>query len=80
MGIVAPDYQYVVGVDTHSRSHTLAIIDAATAAEIDVAQFPSTPAGAARRISWITRRTKAGTSQILVSMEGVNSYGSGPRE
>ncbi|WP_220456793.1 IS110 family RNA-guided transposase [Changpingibacter yushuensis] len=80
MSIVAHSYSYVVGVDTHARSHTLAIIDAATAAEIDAAQFPSTPAGAARCISWITRRTSTKTAQVLVSMEGTNSYGSVLRE
>ncbi|MSS85418.1 IS110 family transposase [Actinomycetaceae bacterium WB03_NA08] len=73
-------YQYVVGVDTHARSHTLAIIDAATAAKIDVAHFPSTPAGSARCISWMTRRTKTKIVQVLISMEGTNSYGSGLRE
>lgn len=80
MNIVAHTYSYVVGVDTHARSHALAIIDAVTAAEIDAAQFPSTPAGLARCCAWVARHTNVDPDRVLISMEGTSSYGAGLRE
>lgn len=80
MSIVAHTYRCVVGVDTHARFHALTIIDTATGAEIDCAQFPSSPAGMVRCASWTHRRTEAQTNEVLVSMEGTISYGTGLRE
>ncbi|MCI1676065.1 MAG: IS110 family transposase [Ancrocorticia sp.] len=80
MNIVAYTYQYVVGVDTHARTHTLTILHAATGAEMDTASFPTNPAGLARCASWVKRRTGTTPADVLVSMEGASSYGSGLRQ
>ena len=41
MAIVAEQYQFVIGVDTHAGSHTFSVIDTVTAAELDHAEFRS---------------------------------------
>ena len=45
MTIVAHAHPFVIGVDTHARSHTFAILVAATGEPIATEQFPSTQAG-----------------------------------
>ena len=45
MAIVADRYDYVVGVDTHARTRTLALVSTATGREVDVRTFPATPSG-----------------------------------
>ncbi|MDD9205110.1 transposase, partial [Georgenia sp. 10Sc9-8] len=76
MTIVAEAYRYVIGVDTHAATHTLAVLEAETGAVLDEATFPTTVAGLARAISWISRRTTiAQAAQVLVAMEGTGSYG-----
>lgn len=52
MAIVAHTHPFVIGVDTHARNHALAILAAPTGEVIDDAQFPATPAGLARAVSW----------------------------
>jgi len=42
--------------------------------EVDIRTFPATPAGHARTASWLARRTN-GEANVLISMEGTNSYG-----
>ena len=37
MSIVAEQYEFVIGVDTHAATHTLSVITAATGAVIDQA-------------------------------------------
>jgi len=39
MFIVAEQYEFVIGVDTHAAIHTLSVITAATGAVIDQAVF-----------------------------------------
>jgi len=79
MAIVADHYAFVTGVDTHARSHTLAIVDARSGQELDTRTFPSTPSGRGRAARWLQRR--CGTSSgVLVAMEGTNSYGATLRE
>lgn len=74
MPIVAHAYQFVVGVDTHAGRHAFSIVETRTQTEIDSGEFPVTPAGFARAITWIRRRTKS-SPQLLVSMEGTGSFG-----
>src|SRR5690606_35495992 len=76
MTIVANTFAYVIGADTHARTHTLAVIEARTGARIDTQVFPTTPAGLSRAVAWIARRT-SGLADVLVAVEGVGSYGAG---
>lgn len=75
MAVVAQSYDFVVGIDTHSRNHTLAIISALTGAEIANETFPSTTTGMNRALRWISRRSTGDSSRVLLSMEGTGSYG-----
>jgi transposase len=75
MTIVANEYAHVVGVDTHAKTHTYAIVVAATGQVADTATFPTSPPGIARATAWMNRRTAPG--QVLVSVEGASSYGAG---
>lgn len=74
MTIVAHQYPYVIGVDTHAKNHVLAILAAPTGALVDEGQFPATVAGMARAIEWVARRTDADLAALWV-IEGVASYG-----
>lgn len=74
MSIVAEQYRFVAGVDTHARTHTLAVIEAGSGREVDAATFPSTATGNARAATWLTRRS-GDASNLLVVMEGTGSYG-----
>lgn len=74
MTIVAERYAYVIGVDTHSKTHTLVVVKAASGAVVDSSSFPVTTAGLARAVSWIGRRT-GGDADTLVVIEGIGSYG-----
>lgn len=76
MTIVAEKYDYVIGIDTHSRTHTYAIINTTTTARTGCEAFPVTKPGMQRAIAWIRRNT---TGEILASIEGTNSYGSSIR-
>lgn len=73
--IVAEYFGFVVGIDTHAKTHTLAIIDTASGGEIANETFPATATGGNRALSWILRRTSASPKQVLLSMEGKGSYG-----
>jgi len=48
VAIVAHAPPFVIGVDTHARSHAVAVLDTSTGARIDAAQFPSSKAGFTR--------------------------------
>ena len=74
MTMVADRYGYVVGVDTHARTHTLALVRTATGREVDVRTFPATPSGHGRASAWLQRRG-GDAAGVLVAMEGTNSYG-----
>lgn len=52
MAVVAQAYDFVVGIDTHSNTHTLAIISAVTGAEIANETFPSTSTGMNRALRY----------------------------
>lgn len=74
MTIVADTRQFVIGVDTHARSHALSILIAATGAVLDEAQFPATAAGLTRAIDWVARRTGGDLAALWV-IECVGAYG-----
>lgn len=48
MAIVSHVFDYVVGVDTHARTHMFYIVEAATGARQTADQFPATAAGMKR--------------------------------
>ena len=73
MTIVADEYDHVIGVDTHAKTHTYAILNAHTGQALETATFPTTGTGIARAIEWINRNT---TGPLLVAAEGTGSYGS----
>ncbi|MGO4858923.1 IS110 family transposase [Arthrobacter sp. 2MCAF14] len=73
MAIVAEEFEFVVGVDTHARTHTFTAVHAATGAVVDTAAFPATSAGMDRAITWIRRRT--GGQSVFAAVEGTSSYG-----
>jgi transposase len=78
MSIVAEEYTFVIGVDTHPATHSLALISATTGAVVDQSVFPTTPSGLDRALTWITRRV--GNDSVLVVIEGIGSYGAGLAE
>lgn len=73
MVIVAEKYGHVIGVDTHSRTHTLTGVNTRTGVITGPETFPTSPAGLKRALGWISRTTTQGL--VLVAMEGVRSYG-----
>jgi len=52
MQIVAGDYDHVIGVDTHARSHSLAVLERTRALVMD-ATDSSDPAGLERLIAQV---------------------------
>lgn len=72
MAVVAQEFEYVIGVDTHAATHTLAVVAAATGAVLSRGQFPTSPAGLARAADWIARHAPG---KRLVGIEGTGSYG-----
>ena len=53
MPIVAEEYTFVIGVDTHAATHSLALVTAATGAIVDQAVFPNTPPGLDRALTTV---------------------------
>src|SRR5690625_7313668 len=74
MTIVANSFSYVIGADTHARTHTLAVIEVNTAARVDTQEFSTATAGLSRALAWIKRRTENAT-KVLIAIEGIGSYG-----
>lgn len=74
MSIVAHAHPFVVGVDTHARTHALSILSTPAGQVLGAAQFPATHAGMARAVAWVARRT-GGDLDALWVVEGVASYG-----
>lgn len=70
--IVAHDYDQVVGVDTHARTHTYAIVATKTGEILATRAFPVTTATIDRAIAWV--RSVTGGS-VLFATEGTGSYG-----
>lgn len=74
MAIVAHSHSFVIGVDTHARTHTLAVLAAATGEVIDTATFAASYAGMNRAITWAAARTSSPGRPLWV-IEGSGSYG-----
>lgn len=74
ISIVADSHPFVVGVDTHARSHVYTILAAKTGELIDTEEFPTTGAGINRAIAWVARRTDAEADALWV-IKGAASYG-----
>lgn len=74
MTTVAQSRAFVIGVDTHARTHTVAVIRAATAQPLGCEQFPATASGMRRAINWAARRA-GGDADALWVIEGTGSYG-----
>ena len=72
MSIVANHYAFVVGVDTHARTHTYAIISLRTGEVLGTKAFAVTDAAIDRAIAWTTSHTNG---QVLFALEGSGSYG-----
>jgi len=73
MAIVASSYSFVVGVDTHAKTHTYAILDTRTGEILGCEQFPTTTGGITRALAWVLRRT--GGETVLWVIEGIGTYG-----
>ena len=74
MTIVAHAHPFVVGVDTHARNHTIAILIASTGELVAREEFPATQTGLKRAVAWAARRTDGDLSTLWV-IEGVATYG-----
>ena len=74
MTIVAQAHPFVIGVDTHARSHSLAVLVPATGQLVAAEQFPATSTGMSRAVAWVARRTDGDLAALWV-IEGVATYG-----
>ena len=74
MTVVAEQYTYVVGADTHARTHTYAVVEAATGRLTGQATFPASGPGMSRALAWIAREAPG---PVLAAVEGTGSYGAG---
>lgn len=72
MTAIAEQFSHIVGVDTHARTHTYAVIDSVTGRLGAVATFPTTQIGHQRAITWIERVTVGPT---LAAVECTSTYG-----
>lgn len=72
MTIVADQYRFVTGVDTHSKTHQFALIDH-TGRLLAERAFPATPAGIGSATRWLTEA--AGGQEVLAAIDGAGSYG-----
>ena len=73
MPTVAHLYPFIIGVDTHARTHTY-VVTAANGELLGNEAFPNTTPGRKRAILWAARRTE-GDADTLWVIEGVGSYG-----
>lgn len=73
MVTLAEFYAFVVGVDTHARTHTYTVLTA-DREHINTATFPNTQPGRSRAIGWVGRRTGGDLATLWV-IEGTGSYG-----
>lgn len=72
MTTAAHSYPFVIGVDTHARTHSYAVL-AANGGHLDTETFPNTHAGRARAIAWAARRTGCDLGALWV-IDGTGSY------
>ena len=69
--IVAHTHPFVIGVDTHTKTHTYAVL-AANGEHLGTEAFPNTHAGRTRAIAWMARRTGGDLAALWV-IEGIGS-------
>lgn len=74
MPVVEEHYSYVIGVATHARTHTYAVVEARTGRLVSREEFPVNATGIDRAVAWIARLT---SGSVLAAVEGVGSYGAG---
>lgn len=74
MATIAHTRPFVIGVDTHARSHSYAILTAATGELIATKEFPTTPAGLKRALDWVASLTDGDLATLWV-IEGAATYG-----
>lgn len=73
MATVAQSRSFVIDVDTHSRTHTYAVI-ATNGEHLGTETLPNTHAGRAGAIAWASLRTNRGFGALWV-VDGIGSYG-----
>lgn len=73
MSTVAEEFTHVVGVDTHAKTHTYAILASTTGHVTATGTFPASPAGISCALAWASRRTTG--KSLFFSVEGASSYG-----
>lgn len=73
MTMVTEKYAYVIGIDTHARTHTYAVVNTRTGTREHCEAFPVNTAGMRRAIAWIGR---CATGEVFAAVEGTRSYGS----
>jgi len=66
MAIIAHTRPFVIGVDTHARKHSYAILTATTGELVDAKEFPTTPAGLKRSLNWVARQTGGDLATLWV--------------
>ena len=74
MAIVAHTRPFVIGVDTHARNHSFAVLTAATGEQIAANQFPTTSTGLNRAVAWVSRLIGGDLTALWV-IEGAATYG-----
>ncbi len=74
MATIAHTHPFVIGVDTHARSHSYAILTAATGERIAAKEFPTTPTGLKRAVDWVSRLTGGDLATLWV-IEGAATFG-----
>ena len=70
---VAHTHSFVIGVDTHGKTHTYAVLTS-NGRHLGTEAFPNTHAGRAGPIAWAARRTGGDLGTLWV-IEGIGSYG-----
>lgn len=73
MSRIAEQFDYVVGVDTHARTHTYTLVSTTTGVIAGTDTFPTSATGMRRAIAWIRRRSSGG--RVFAAVEGTSSYG-----
>src|SRR4051812_754285 len=73
MSMLAELVEVVIGVDTHSQTHTAAVVDARTGAVLAHVTLPADPDGYAELVA----RAEQHSGRRAWAMEGAGGYGAG---
>lgn len=71
--IVAHTHPFVIGVETHAKSHIYSVF-AANGELLGTEAFPNPHPGRASAVAWAARRT-GGDLAVLWGIESISSYG-----